>query len=258
MLHFIHLNFVLDSLLSEIHMKHHTFFPLWGPMFTVYILKLCNTVNERGWSSFLKWSEFEAPFKPSYMRPCIKAHLKFLWNNFEQGVGRTKLFRMKGWGVRNTDLLSISNPVCYGWLQFPYLSQKLHYAERWFTSVKICTSLCLLTMAVKSLLILHQMSLCFSFRDAFNKKLDIPLLNHMTAFTFCVSKSLNMPQDKKMCVYNLCPTPSQTPVQLSLLELQNLYLYPTKLLSYTKPPQSNIFTSLSQVVHISFGRTTWK
>lgn len=34
---------------------------------------------------------------------------------------------------------------------------------------------------------------------------------------------------------------SQTPVQLSLLEVQNFYVYPTKLMSYTKQPQSNNF-----------------
>jgi len=48
---------------------------------------------------------------------------------------------MKGPGVRNTVLLSIARPFCYGWLQLPYLSQKLPSAERWFTSLKICTCL---------------------------------------------------------------------------------------------------------------------
>lgn len=121
---------------------------------TVYIFNLCNTVNERGSSSLLKWSEFETPFKLSSMRPSIKANLKFLWDNFEQGVGRTKLFRMKGPGVSNTALLSISRPVCYSWLQFPYLSQKLPSAARWFTSARYVHPFCFLTMAVKSLLIL--------------------------------------------------------------------------------------------------------
>jgi hypothetical protein len=62
----------------------------------------------------MKWSEFETPSKPSSMRPHIKARLKFLWDNFEQRVRRTKLFRTKGPGVRNTALLSIARPVCLG------------------------------------------------------------------------------------------------------------------------------------------------
>jgi hypothetical protein len=48
------------------------------------------------------------------MRPHIKASLKFLWDNFKQGIRRTKPFRMKGPGVRNTVLLSIARPFCYG------------------------------------------------------------------------------------------------------------------------------------------------
>jgi hypothetical protein len=56
-------------------------------------------------------------------------------------VGRIKLFRTKGSGCRKTAFLSVSRPNCYMWFQFPYSSQKLPSSERWFTSVKIRTSL---------------------------------------------------------------------------------------------------------------------
>jgi hypothetical protein len=68
------------------------------------MLKLRNFVNGRGWSSLLKRSQFEAAFKPSSMRPLIKTSLKFLWDYFQQGVERIKLFRMNSPGDRKTAL----------------------------------------------------------------------------------------------------------------------------------------------------------
>lgn len=163
---------------------------------------------KRGWSSLLKWSEFETPFKPS-MRTHIKASPKFLWDILNKGWGGQNCSEQK---VRELEtqlcclLQGLSAMADFSYHTYHKNYLLLHDDSR---QSRYVHPFCFLTMAVKSLLILHQMSPCFSLRDAFNKKPAIPFLNLVWRYLLSLlSKSLNTPQDKQISVYNLCPTTS--------------------------------------------------